>query len=187
MDRRILGYFVKEGLPFLMESADRTLADRKGGHLARLSDGSLVLRELAQCPPEDREAFADVGRHRFFNTNSLWLNLTSLRKRRICLFTPGGREERARSTTASARSQPGPSKASGVGSTTLAMARKGSRTGGRTGRAVLSAIAPHGGGVGLGPANVWAEARLLNLTTSRPGWQGGAPDATATCSPVPLC
>ncbi len=77
LDRRILGYFVREGLPFLMEVADRTLADRKGGHLARGPQG-LLLRELAQCPEGDRARFQDVARHRYFNTNSLWIDLDAL-------------------------------------------------------------------------------------------------------------
>jgi UTP--glucose-1-phosphate uridylyltransferase len=79
-DRRILGHFVEEGCPFLMEVSDRTPADRKGGHLARLPGGPLILRESAQCPPEDRGAFEGVGRHRFFNTNNLWLRLPQLKR-----------------------------------------------------------------------------------------------------------
>ena len=35
LDPRILAWFAAEELPFLMEVADRTEADRKGGHLAR--------------------------------------------------------------------------------------------------------------------------------------------------------
>ena len=59
-----------------MEVADRTAADRKGGHLARrTSDGRLVLRESAQCPDADMDAFQDIERHRYFNTNNLWINL----------------------------------------------------------------------------------------------------------------
>jgi UTP--glucose-1-phosphate uridylyltransferase len=75
----ILGYMVQNEVPFLMEVADRTEMDKKGGHLARRSDGQLILREAAQCPPEDIEAFQDVSRHRYFNTNTLWFNLRSLK------------------------------------------------------------------------------------------------------------
>ena len=64
-----------------MEVAHRTAADRKGGHLARrLSNGQLLLRERAQCPADELEQFEDVARHRFFNTNSLWLHLPTLRR-----------------------------------------------------------------------------------------------------------
>jgi UTP--glucose-1-phosphate uridylyltransferase len=78
LDERILGWFAREQLPFLMEVADRTEADRKGGHLAQRPDGGLVLREIAQTPDEDVDSFQDVERHRFFNTNTLWVNLRAL-------------------------------------------------------------------------------------------------------------
>jgi UTP--glucose-1-phosphate uridylyltransferase len=79
MDPTILGYFAEEQLPFMMEVADRTEADRKGGHLARRPDGQLLLRESAQCPPEDMAKFQDISRHKYFNTNNLWLNLPALK------------------------------------------------------------------------------------------------------------
>jgi UTP--glucose-1-phosphate uridylyltransferase len=37
-----------------------------------------VLREIAQTPDEDRDAFQDVSRHRYFNTNTLWVSLPAL-------------------------------------------------------------------------------------------------------------
>jgi UTP--glucose-1-phosphate uridylyltransferase len=77
LDERILGWFASEGLPFVMEVADRTEADRKGGHLAA-RDGGLLLREIAQTPDDDVDAFQDVSKHRFFNTNTLWVNLRAL-------------------------------------------------------------------------------------------------------------
>lgn len=81
LDPLILGYFAQRDLPFLMEVADRTAADRKGGHLAqRQSDGRLLLRESAQCPAADMDAFQDIERHRYFNTNNLWLNLPALKR-----------------------------------------------------------------------------------------------------------
>jgi UTP--glucose-1-phosphate uridylyltransferase len=78
LDERILGWFARERLPFAMEVADRTEADRKGGHLARRRGGGLVLREIAQTPDDDLDAFQDTSRHRFFNTNTLWVNLRAL-------------------------------------------------------------------------------------------------------------
>jgi UTP--glucose-1-phosphate uridylyltransferase len=80
LDPAILGYFAVERLPFLMEVADRTSADRKGGHLAQRPDGQLILRELSQCPPEDVDLFQDIERYRYFNTNNLWLHLPSLQQ-----------------------------------------------------------------------------------------------------------
>ena len=78
VDLRLVGYMAESGAPFLMEVAERTAADRKGGHLARDAKGRLLLRESGQCPPEDFHLFQDVQRHRYFNTNNLWLNLEAL-------------------------------------------------------------------------------------------------------------
>jgi UTP--glucose-1-phosphate uridylyltransferase len=78
LDLDILGWFAREGAPFAMEVKRRSEADRKGGHLARLRDGRLTLREIAQCPEGERESFEDVGLWRWFNTNNLWLDLPAL-------------------------------------------------------------------------------------------------------------
>jgi len=80
LDPALLGWFVASGAPFAMEVKERTAADRKGGHVARTRDGRLVLREVAQCPPEERERFEDVARWRFFNTNNLWIDLPALER-----------------------------------------------------------------------------------------------------------
>ena len=81
LEPRILSWFVREELPFLSETVDRTEADRKGGHLARRADGGgLILRETAQVPEEDQEAFQDTGRHRYFNANNIWVNLPALKR-----------------------------------------------------------------------------------------------------------
>jgi UTP--glucose-1-phosphate uridylyltransferase len=80
LEPRILTWFAREELPFLSEVVDRMEADRKGGHLAlRRGDDGLVLRETAQVPDEDREAFEDTERHRFFNANNIWVNLRALK------------------------------------------------------------------------------------------------------------
>ncbi|MFN2254195.1 MAG: UTP--glucose-1-phosphate uridylyltransferase [Candidatus Promineifilaceae bacterium] len=79
LDLLLLGHFAENDLPFMIEVAERTENDRKGGHLARRrADGRLILRELAQCPPDDIDAFQDIERHSYFNTNNLWINLESL-------------------------------------------------------------------------------------------------------------
>jgi UTP--glucose-1-phosphate uridylyltransferase len=80
IDNAILGYFVENKLPFMMEVADRTEADKKGGHLAKLrKTKQLILRESAQCPRDDMDDFQDITRHKYFNTNNLWLNLPALK------------------------------------------------------------------------------------------------------------
>ena len=80
VDLRLLNHFAASGNSFLMEVATRTGADRKGGHLARRqADGRLLLRESAQCPSADETQFQDITRHRFFNTNNLWIRLDHLK------------------------------------------------------------------------------------------------------------
>jgi UTP--glucose-1-phosphate uridylyltransferase len=78
LDLQLLGYMVDRGIDFMLEAADRTAADRKGGHLCTLDDGRLALRESAQCPPDAINSFQDVRRYRYFNTNNLWIHLPSL-------------------------------------------------------------------------------------------------------------
>jgi UDP-N-acetylglucosamine pyrophosphorylase len=78
LDLNLLNYFAESGKSFLMEVAKRTPSDRKGGHLAK-RDGTFLLRESAQCPKADEGAFQDIQRHRFFNTNNLWVRLDHLK------------------------------------------------------------------------------------------------------------
>lgn len=82
LSAELLERFAESGAPFLMEVTRRTAADRKGGHLARRkSDGQPLLREVAQCDDADLGAFQDIDRHRYFNTNSIWLRLDRLKER----------------------------------------------------------------------------------------------------------
>ncbi|MFP4479352.1 MAG: UTP--glucose-1-phosphate uridylyltransferase [Desulfohalobiaceae bacterium] len=76
----ILGYILRQGFSFLMEVAQRTETDKKGGHLAALQDGRLILREIAQCPEYDLEAFQDVHSYSHFNTNNIWLDLQKFKE-----------------------------------------------------------------------------------------------------------
>jgi len=80
LDLELLGWFAESGAPFAMEVKERTVADRKGGHLALRKEGGLLLRETAQCPPEEQAEFEDIKLYRFFNTNNLWLDLHALRE-----------------------------------------------------------------------------------------------------------
>ncbi len=75
----LLGYFSKNAIPFLMEVTQRRPLDAKGGHLAKQKNGRLILREIAQCPEEEIEAFQDIQKYRFFNTNNLWIDLVFLK------------------------------------------------------------------------------------------------------------
>jgi len=78
MDLKLLTWFAESGTPFAMECAQRTDADKKGGHLCHLGS-KLALRESAQCPDADEGAFQDVTKHQFFNTNNLWVDLEALK------------------------------------------------------------------------------------------------------------
>lgn len=80
LDTRFLRWFAESGAPFVMEVTRRTEADKKGGHLAtRKADGQPILREIAQCPDADVTEFQNIEKHRYFNTNNLWIRLDSLK------------------------------------------------------------------------------------------------------------
>lgn len=82
VDPRIAAHLACERIPFLMEVVRGTEADRKGGHIAqRRTDGQLVLRETAQTPEEDLDSFRDYRRWRYYNTNSIWVDLQALARR----------------------------------------------------------------------------------------------------------
>ena len=81
LDLSILGYLAARGIPFLMEVTERTETDRKGGHIARMADGRLLLRELAQCPKAEHSDFQDIRKYRHFNTNNLWVDVNALSER----------------------------------------------------------------------------------------------------------
>ncbi|MDZ7664677.1 MAG: UTP--glucose-1-phosphate uridylyltransferase [Desulfotignum sp.] len=82
IDPAILGYFIENNFSFMMETAERTANDKKGGHLARSKSGGYLLREIAQCSQNDEEmqAFQDIQKHRYFNTNNLWIHLPTLQR-----------------------------------------------------------------------------------------------------------
>lgn len=45
-----------------------------------LADGHLILREVAQCPDADIPEFQNISKHRYFNTNTLWIRLDALKE-----------------------------------------------------------------------------------------------------------
>ncbi len=78
LDAGLLGYFSEKNFPFMMEVAEKTPSDIKGGHIARRFDGRLVLRESAQCPENEIDAFKDIRQYRYFNTNNIWVDLEKI-------------------------------------------------------------------------------------------------------------
>lgn len=80
--RTLAQYFEDTGAPFMVEVANRTDADRKGGHFVRdRKTGRLVLREMTQVNPDDQEAAQDINRHPYFNTNSIWVRVDALKEK----------------------------------------------------------------------------------------------------------
>jgi UTP--glucose-1-phosphate uridylyltransferase len=78
LEPRILAWMARQEIPFVMEVTQRTEADRKGGHIAHRPRGGFLLRETAQTPEEDLAALQDISRHRYVNTNNLWIDLRAL-------------------------------------------------------------------------------------------------------------
>ena len=56
-------------------------ADRKGGHIARAARRRAGAARDRPDPGGGLDAFQDVARHRYFNTNNLWLDLRALADR----------------------------------------------------------------------------------------------------------
>lgn len=62
---------------FVMEVTDKTRADVKGGTLIQY-EGRLRLLEIAQVPKENVDEFKSVKKFKIFNTNNLWMQLSSI-------------------------------------------------------------------------------------------------------------
>lgn len=81
LDKRILGYIVKNKLEFVMQTTSKTKLDVKGGTLVRYKDElgeRLFLLERAQCPKEHIKDFEDIKEFKIFNTNLIWFDLKAL-------------------------------------------------------------------------------------------------------------
>lgn len=78
--RTLAQHFENTGAPFMIEVATRTYADRKGGHIVRdKATGRLMLREMSQVHPDDKDDAQNIGKHPYFNTNSLWVRVDALK------------------------------------------------------------------------------------------------------------
>ncbi|XP_075722254.1 UDP-glucose pyrophosphorylase isoform X2 [Rhipicephalus microplus] len=62
---------------FVMEVTDKTRADVKGGTLIQY-ENKLRLLEIAQVPKEHVDEFKSVKKFKIFNTNNLWMKLSSI-------------------------------------------------------------------------------------------------------------
>jgi UTP--glucose-1-phosphate uridylyltransferase len=81
-DGAVPAWMAAEGIPYVTEVCERTVNDRKGGHLAvRKSDGRLVLRDSAMVVDGEDHYFQDNERHPWFHANNLWVDLDVLAAR----------------------------------------------------------------------------------------------------------
>ena len=81
-DGAVPAWMAQEGIPYVTEVCERTVNDRKGGHLAvRKSDGRLVLRDSAMVAEGEDHFFQDNDRHPWFLANNLWVDLDALAAR----------------------------------------------------------------------------------------------------------
>jgi UTP--glucose-1-phosphate uridylyltransferase len=75
----ILGMMIAQDKDFIMEVTAKTPADVKGGAPVFYRN-QLSLLEIAQVPGKNHEDFQNIERFAYFNTNNLWIDLTSLKK-----------------------------------------------------------------------------------------------------------
>lgn len=76
----VAGYFAQSGADFMVEVAQKTAADVKGGHIViDKRTGRMALREMSQVHPDDQAAATDISKHPFFNTNNIWVRIDALR------------------------------------------------------------------------------------------------------------
>lgn len=81
-DGAVPAWMAQEGIPYVTEVCERTVNDRKGGHLAvRKADGRLVLRDSAMVAEGEDHFFQDNDRHHWFHANNLWVDLDALAAR----------------------------------------------------------------------------------------------------------
>ena len=77
----LAGAFARSGAPFMVEVAKKTPSDRKGGQIVRDREtGQLMLREISQVPEEDISKALNYRRHRYFNTNNIWVRVDALKE-----------------------------------------------------------------------------------------------------------
>ncbi|KTW31940.1 UTP glucose-1-phosphate uridylyltransferase [Pneumocystis jirovecii RU7] len=79
VDLNILQYMIDSDSEYIMELTDKTKADVKGGTIIDY-EGKVRLLEIAQVPPEHVEEFKSIEKFKYFNTNNIWLNLSSVKR-----------------------------------------------------------------------------------------------------------
>ena len=78
-DISIMHHFAEKKMDYALELTPKTLNDIKGGTLIRYGD-RLKMLEVAQVPSDHLSEFQDISKFKVFNTNSIWMNIESIRE-----------------------------------------------------------------------------------------------------------
>ena len=79
VDETIPEYMAAHDIPWITEVCQRDQTDIKGGHVAiHREKGELLVRDSNMTAEADMPAYTDITRHKFFSTNSHWLDLRAL-------------------------------------------------------------------------------------------------------------
>ena len=78
-DYKILQFMNQSSKDFIMEVVPKTLADVKGGSLIKYNN-NIQLLEVAQVPKNYLNEFYNIEKFKYFNTNNLWIKLSSIKK-----------------------------------------------------------------------------------------------------------
>ncbi len=81
-DTSILKYMLEEKLDWISEVTPKTTMDKKGGVLYfNKALSKIALLEIAQVPTENIENFYDMEMFPYFNVNTIWVRLKSLKEK----------------------------------------------------------------------------------------------------------
>lgn len=75
----ILNDFIKSDIDFALELINKQIDDVKGGTLIKYN-GIYAMFEVAQCPPDKLNEFTSIDKFKYFNTNNIWIKLSSVKK-----------------------------------------------------------------------------------------------------------
>jgi len=79
LDYKIASQLVNSDIDFAIELTPKTELDIKGGTLIKY-DGKYKMFEVAQCPPEKLSEFMSIDKFKYFNTNNIWIKVSSITK-----------------------------------------------------------------------------------------------------------
>lgn len=83
MEPSIIHYIVNSKKEFGIELTQKTVSDVKGGVLYQKMNENVHLLEIAQVPTEHINDFQDINVFKYFNTNSMWVNLLALSQKKL--------------------------------------------------------------------------------------------------------